>query len=65
VGLHPSSLPRAVNDSLPAQIFGVRMSQTGRLRPVDPLRTDHCAGFDTANLADGPQLVMMTLTGLS
>jgi hypothetical protein len=33
VGLHPFSLPRAVNDSLPAQIFGIRMSQTDRLEP--------------------------------
>jgi hypothetical protein len=32
VGLHPFSLPRAVNDSLPAQIFGIRMSQTARCR---------------------------------
>jgi hypothetical protein len=33
VGLHPFSLLRAVNDSLPARIFGSRMSQTGRLPP--------------------------------
>jgi len=30
VTLHPISLPRPVNDSLPAPIFGSRMSQSGR-----------------------------------
>jgi hypothetical protein len=34
VGLHPFSLPGAVNDSLPVCIFGSRMSQNGRVWPL-------------------------------
>ena len=32
----PISLPRAVNDSLPARISGGRMTQNGRYRPQEP-----------------------------
>jgi len=37
LGLHPFSLPRAVNDSLRARIFGGQLSQSGRLLPVAAL----------------------------
>jgi hypothetical protein len=37
----------------------------GRLLPVDPLRTGRSAEFDSANLADGRQLVMMSRSGPS
>jgi Integrase core domain len=59
LALHPINLPRAVNASLQARISGGRINQSGRLLPVDPLRTGHSAGIDSVNLGDGPQLALM------
>jgi hypothetical protein len=47
---HPVSLPRDVNDRIPARISGGRLTQSGRSETDSPLRTGRSLDFTVATL---------------